>query len=151
MPVLGDLALLLARVSLGIILMAHGWQKFTEWTLAGTAQSFEAMGAPAPSLTSALTAIAELVGGGMLILGLLTPLVAIINVVIMLGALLLVHTDGGVFVGNGGFELVLGLAAGLLVLAAFGAGRFSIDAALPGSRSRSRTRGTARPVAARAA
>lgn len=133
LPVLTDVALLLARLALGIILMAHGWQKFSSWTLAGTAESFEQMGAPAPGLSSALVATAELVGGGLLILGALTPLVALINVAAMIGAAIIAHLGNGIFVADGGVELVLAIGAGLLLLAVFGAGRFSMDGALRGA------------------
>lgn len=149
-PILDDIVLLLARIALGIILIAHGWQKFNEWTLAGTAASFGDMGVPAPGVTSAFAAIAELVGGVLLLVGLLTPVVALLNVLVQLGAFALVHVQAGVFVDNGGYELVLALAAGLLLIAVRGAGKFSIDAMLPGSSYRRSTtqQATEQPVAA---
>lgn len=138
-PILDDIALLLARIALGVILIAHGWQKFNEWTLAGTAGAFVDMGVPAPGVTSAIAAVAELVGGILVLVGFLTPLVAILNVLVQLAAFALVHVQAGVFIENGGYELVLGLAAGLLLIAARGAGKFSIDALLPGSPFRNRS------------
>lgn len=132
-PILDDIVLLLARIALGVILIAHGWQKFNEWTLAGTAAAFGDMGIPAPSVTSVFAASAELFGGILILIGLVTPLAAILNILVQLGAFVLVHVQAGVFVDNGGYELVLGLAAGLLLIAARGAGKFSIDALLPGS------------------
>lgn len=132
-PVLDDIVLLLARIALGVILIAHGWQKFNEWTLAGTSAAFVDMGIPAPSVTSAVAASAELIGGVLILIGLLTPVVAILNVLVQLSALVLVHAPAGLFIDNGGYELVLGLASGLLLIAVRGAGKFSIDALLPGS------------------
>lgn len=132
-PILDDIVLLLARIALGIILIAHGWQKFNEWTLAGTASAFVDMGVPAPGVTSAIAAVAELGGGLLVLVGLLTPIVAVLNILVLLGAFALVHVQAGVFVENGGYELVIALAAGLLLIAARGAGKFSIDALLPGS------------------
>lgn len=126
-PALGDLALLLARVSLGIILIAHGWQKFNEWTVAGTAGSFEGMGIPAPSISAALVTGAELIGGGMLIIGLFASVAAIVNAISMVVALFMVHAPAGIFVDEGGFELVLALFAGLIVVAFLGSGRVSVD------------------------
>ena len=126
-PILTDLSLLVARVSLGIILIAHGWQKFDEWTIAGTGDSFAGMGVPAPSVTAGVVTFAELVGGALLILGVLTPLVALLNVIGMLGALFLVHLEAGIFVDAGGYELVLAIFAGLIILTFRGAGRFSVD------------------------
>ncbi|MNH38992.1 hypothetical protein D3C79_1001040 [compost metagenome] len=46
----------------------------------------------------------------------------------MIAALFMVHASGGVFVENGGFELVLALAAGALALLLTGPGRISLDA-----------------------
>ncbi|GAA1180081.1 DoxX family protein [Nesterenkonia xinjiangensis] len=140
-PALTDLALLIARVALGVILVAHGWQKFDEWTVAGTAASFEGMGVPVPSASAVIVTGAELVGGVLLILGLLTPIVALINAVSMLVALFLVHAPAGLFVSEGGYELVLALFAGLIILAATGAGRFSLDRLIaPARRRRAKVR-----------
>lgn len=129
-PVPVDLALLVSRVALGVILLAHGWQKFDEWTLAGTAASFGDMGIPAPTVAATFVTAVEIIGGVALILGLLTPVVAVLNMVNLLGALVLVHAENGVLVGNGGFELVLAIFAGLLILALLGAGKLSADGVL---------------------
>lgn len=141
-PVLADLALLVARVLLGVVLIAHGWQKFHEWTVAGTAESFAGMGVPMASAAAAVATWVELIGGAMLVVGLLTPLAALLGAAVMLGATFFVHLPNGLFVDQGGAELVLALFAGLLVLAVRGGGRFGLDAAL--SRS-----GVRQPVAAR--
>ena len=45
-PIVTDIVLLVSRVGIGVILVAHGWQKFNEWTLDGTAAAFEGMGFP---------------------------------------------------------------------------------------------------------
>lgn len=133
-PLLTDIALLLARIGLGVILIAHGWQKFNEWTLAGTAAAFADMGVPLPAVTSGIAAIAELVGGILILVGLIAPLAALLNVIGLLVAFVIVHVQAGVFVENGGFELVIALAAGLLLITVRGAGKFSIDALLSRSR-----------------
>ncbi|GAB3192255.1 DoxX family protein [Nesterenkonia suensis] len=137
-PALTDLALLIARVALGVILVAHGWQKFDEWTVAGTAASFEGMGIPAPTASATLVTGVELIGGALLILGLLTPVVAALNAVSMLVALFLVHAPAGLFVSEGGYELVLALFAGLIILAVGGAGRFSLDRLISPAKGRRR-------------
>ena len=69
----------------------------------------------------------EIIGGLALIIGLLTPVVAVLNMVTLLSALLLVHAQNGVFVADNGFELVLALFAGLATIAILGAGKFSSD------------------------
>ena len=129
-PVLTDVALLVSRVALGIILVAHGWQKFNEWTVAGTAGSFDDMGVPAPEIAAAFVTGVEVIGGVALIIGLVTPLVAALNMVNMLGAIVLVHAQNGMFVSDGGFELVLAIFAGLASIALLGAGQFSADGVL---------------------
>ena len=128
--VLTDVALLVSRVALGAILLAHGWQKFNEFTLAGTAASFSKMGVPAPTAAATFSTIVEVFGGVALILGLLAPVAALFNIINLLGALVIVHAPNGIFVSNGGYELVLGLAAGLLLIATLGAGKFSVDGLL---------------------
>jgi putative oxidoreductase len=125
-----DLALLVTRVALGFILLAHGWQKLDTYTLAGTAASFGDMGIPLPTLAAYFVTAVELIGGAALVLGVLTPLAGLLNMVSLLGALVLVHVQSGVFVENGGYELVLALAVGLLIVALQGAGRYSIDGLL---------------------
>ena len=129
-PALTDLALLLARVALGVILLAHGWQKFNEWTLDGTAAAFADMGIPAATAAATFSTAVEVLGGAALILGVFTPVVALLNTANLLGALVLVHAGNGVFVGDNGYELVLALAAGLLLIAMLGAGKYSIDGLL---------------------
>ena len=126
-PALTDLALLVSRVALGVILVAHGWQKFNEWTVAGTAGAFGDMGVPAPTVAATFVTAVEIIGGIALIIGLLTPVVAVLNMVNMLGALVLVHAENGPFVTENGFELVLALFAGLFLVAILGAGKFSTD------------------------
>lgn len=126
-PILRDVALLVARIALGVILIAHGWQKFSEWTIAGTQESFAGMGIPLPQVSAVFVAGAELVGGAALIIGLLTPIAALVNLIAQVGAIVLVHASAGVFVDDGGFELVLAIAAGLFVLLLAGGGRFSVD------------------------
>jgi putative oxidoreductase len=126
-PVLQDAALLIARVAIGFILTAHGLQKFLQYTLDGTTASFTEMGIPAPAAAAIFAATVETVGGAALIVGFLTPVFAALNILNLLGALVIVHAGNGVFVDGGGYELVLGLIAGLVVLALLGAGRLSVD------------------------
>lgn len=126
-PAAADLALLVSRVALGVILIAHGWQKFNEYTLDGTAASFGEMDVPAPAVAAVFVTAVEVLGGAALVLGVLTPVAGVLNMISLLGALVLVHVQNGVFVQNGGFELVLALFAGLAVIALLGAGKFSVD------------------------
>jgi len=123
-------ALTILRVVVGFIFAAHGWQKYNEFTIAGTQASFAHLGVPAPEITAPLVATLELVGGIALILGVLTRVFAALLTLDMLGALVLVHAPKGVFVSEGGYELVLVLAAASLAIALAGPGRISVDHAL---------------------
>ncbi|WP_082696980.1 DoxX family protein [Kocuria rosea] len=122
-----SLGLTVLRVVLGVTFLLHGWQKFTEWTLAGTQAAFAQMGVPAAELAAPVVAVLELVGGLMLLLGLGTRVVAALLALVMLGALVLVHLPAGFFVADGGIELVLLLAAASALFALAGAGRWSLD------------------------
>ncbi len=93
------------------------------------------MGVPAAEIAAPVVAGLELAGGIALILGVLTRIVAALLALDMLGALFLVHAPAGVFAANGGYELVLLLAAAALALALTGAGRISVDRALFGRRN----------------
>ena len=122
-----DIATLVARIGLGVIFIAHGWQKFDTNGLDATKAGFEGMGIPLPEISAYFATFVELVGGAALLLGIFTPIVGILLFLNMLGAFVFVHYDKGVFVGENGYELVVALGVGALVLAAIGAGRISLD------------------------
>ena len=115
------------RVVVGFLFAAHGWQKYVQFTLDGTTAAFGQMGVPAAALVAPVVATLELVGGIALMLGVLTRVFAALLALNMLGALFLVHAPAGVFVENGGFELVLLLAAGAAAIALAGPGRIAVD------------------------
>ena len=120
------------RLVTGFLFAAHGWQKFNEFTVAGTQASFAKMGVPAAEIAAPVVATLELVGGIALILGVLTRVFAALLAVNMLGALILVHAPAGVFAAAGGYELVLLLATAALAVALVGAGKVSVDKVLFG-------------------
>jgi putative oxidoreductase len=126
---LSTTGLTILRVVVGFLFAAHGWQKYNEWTIAGTQAAFGKMGIPFADVVAPVIAALELGGGIALILGLFARLA-----VDMLGALVMVHLSAGVFVANGGYELVLILAAAALAVALAGPGRASVDCALFGQR-----------------
>jgi putative oxidoreductase len=137
-PSARDGALLLVRLLLGVVLIAHGWQKVFTWGLGGTAQAFAGMGVPLAPVSATYAGVVELVGGALLVLGAGTAVVGVLVVLDMLGAALLVHGANGVMVTGGGWELVGVIGALALVLAAVGAGRFSVDHAVAGRRATAR-------------
>jgi putative oxidoreductase len=134
-PSVRDAALLVARLLLGVVLIAHGWQKVVTNGLGGTAEAFARMGVPAAPISAAYAGVVELVGGALLLVGAATAVVGVLVVLDMLGAALLVHVGNGVMASDGGWELVGVIGAVALVLAAVGAGRYSVDHALAGRRS----------------
>lgn len=129
-----DVVLLVVRVAVGVVLVAHGWQKFFTYGLSGTAANFEQMGVPLATVSATVAAVIELVGGLLLIVGLVVPLVGALLAVEMIGALVLVHAPNGIFVDAGGYELVLVIAAVGALFAVFGAGSYSLDRVLAANR-----------------
>ncbi|MGO1948902.1 MAG: DoxX family protein [Mycobacteriaceae bacterium] len=129
--VVSDIVILVARVAIGVILFAHGWQKFFTNGIDATAQGFDSMGIPAATAAAIFAATVELVGGALLVVGLLTPLVAVLVVVDMAGAYWYAHSEAGtIFVDAGGYELVLALAAGAALIGALGGGKLGLDRVL---------------------
>ena len=131
-----DLARVILRVALGAVFLAHGWQKFFQFTIPGAQGAFGTMGVPAAEIAAPVVASLELVGGAALILGFVTRIVAALLAVQMLAALVLVHLPAGMFADKGGIEFVLVLAAGAAALALVGPGRVSVDGKLFGRRDR---------------
>ncbi|MDO9455940.1 DoxX family protein [Nocardioides sp.] len=126
-----DAGLLVLRVVLGVVMIAHGWQKLDGQGFGATADGFDALGIPLPDAAAAYAIGIELVGGVLLLLGALTPLVGLLVAADMAGAFWYVHRDA-FFANEGGYELVLVLGAIGLALAATGAGRLSLDGLLAG-------------------
>ncbi|WP_410569095.1 DoxX family protein [Amycolatopsis sp. cmx-4-61] len=129
-----DVALLLGRIGVAVVFLAHGLQKWNNG-LDGTAKFFEMSGIPLPTAAAIFAMTVEILGSIAFIVGFLLPLVGIGYVVISVGALLSVHIDNGL-TGQGGYELVLVLALAGLALG-FNGGRLSLDHLLWG---RKRTR-----------
>ena len=126
--------ILLLRVVLGATMAAHGAQKLFGWWngpgLKGVHGWLASMRFRGGWLPVILLVAAELGGGVLLALGLLTPLAAVAIVAVMAVAIALVHWQKGFFNGAGGYEFNLLIAAAAVALAATGGGRFSLDRAL---------------------
>lgn len=136
MRISSSITLLVSRIALGIILMGHGWQKFSEWGIAGTTDSFDAMGVPAASLAAVVAAVIEFVGGILIIAGLFTRWVSGLVVLQMIGAGVFAnHFSSGLFIDGGGWELVGAIAAAALAFVAVGAGQISLDRIFFGKRA----------------
>jgi len=129
-----DLALLVIRVVIGLLFVGHGAQKLFGVLggagLPGTAEMFDAIGLRPGHVHARAAGAAETVGGGLLVLGLLTPVGAALVIAVMLAALATVHLPKGLWNHNGGYEYHLVVIAGAFALAGVGPGQWSLDDAL---------------------
>ena len=136
----GDVVPLVLRLTLAVVMFAHGAQKVLGWFggsgLRGTLDLLQKSGVSWP--VAVLTIMAEFLGPLGLAVGLLTRVAALGIAVVMLGAILTVHRQHGFFMnwyGNEqaeGFEyhlLAIGLAVALVL---DGAGAWSLDALIAG-------------------
>jgi putative oxidoreductase len=124
-----DWALLIARVVVGVIFMAHGAQKlfgaFGGPGLAGIVGMLGPVGY--------LVTIGEFFGGLGLVLGVLSRFSAASIIVIMLGAIAMIHGKVGFFMnwagnqGGEGFEYHLLAIGTLLPIVIAGPGRFAVE------------------------
>jgi len=124
-----DRGLLLVRLALGIVFIAHGWQKVAVYGVSGVATGFGQLGFPLPMLNAVLITAVELGGGLLLIAGAGTRIVGALLAFSMMIATLVVHRASGFFLPNG-YEFSLTLMLVSLALTQTGAGRYSVDARL---------------------
>lgn len=128
-----DFGLLILRVTLGVTVAAHGYNKFTGGgRIPGTAAWFDSIGMKPGLFHARVAATAEVTAGLGLALGFLTPVPAAGIVALMLVAAWTVHRHNGFFIVKEGWEYNLVLALGAVAVAATGAGRISLDHALLG-------------------
>lgn len=125
-----DAALLVLRLVLGVVFIAHGYQRLFIDGMVETTGQFSAWQVPQPKLSAWITTLVELGGGGLLILGLLSTVAAGVLLLLVLAALYFVHLDNGFFIADGGIELTLVLAAALVMIIVYGPGRASLDGVL---------------------
>jgi len=131
----GDQALAILRVVVGIVFMAHGYQKFFMMGVQGVAGFFTSLGVPFPAIAAPFMSTLELAGGAALVVGIFARPIAFLLMCDVLGALFLVHLGNGFFVPRG-IELVMTLAAASLAIAVGGAGTLSADRALAARKPR---------------
>lgn len=116
-----DVALLLLRVGLGLVFIAHGWQKFQ--TMQDTIGFFSSIGLSA--FWAYLVATVELVGGLAVLLGVFTGYAGILLALVMVVAIVMLKFSKG-FLGGYEFDLMLFLAS--LTVAFAGPGKYTVSA-----------------------
>ena len=129
-----DLSLLILQLGVGLTFAVHGAQKVFGWWggpgLAGWEGAMAHMGFRPARLFALVSANVELLGGLMLAVGFLTPVVAAVLVaqtVVIIGQ---VHWANGFFNSKSGFEFPLVLGIGAAAVGLGGPSAVSIDAAL---------------------
>jgi putative oxidoreductase len=129
-----NIGLLLIRLVVGVLFIGHGAQKLFGWFggygLKGTGGWLESIGMK-PGVTMALLAgLAELIGGILFALGLLTPLAGIIIAGTMVIAIAKVHGPNGLWATSNGYEYNLILIVVAIGVALIGPGQYALDAFL---------------------
>lgn len=125
-----DLAATLLRVSLGVVLLAHGLLKVLVFTLPGTAGFFESQGFP--GWTAYPVTGLEILAGLMMIAGFHSRVAAIVIQPVLLGALMVHIGNGWLFSApNGGWEYPLFLMVTAGAVALLGDGAYAVRRAAP--------------------
>jgi putative oxidoreductase len=123
-----DLVLLVVRVGLGVIMVAHAKLEYDfGGSLAGVGRLFAQAGVPLPAVTGPANVLFEVVGGIAMTLGAAVPVVGVLMALNMVGAWVFVHTSGLFAMDHNGPELVIALGLLGLVLAVTGSGRLGLD------------------------
>ena len=123
-------AVTILRVVVGIVFLAHGWQKLFGMGFHGVAGFFGSVGIPVPFVAAVIVTLVEFLGGIALIIGLLTRWAAALTAFDILVAILTVHLKNGFFDQRHGVEFPLTLLAACILLAMMGPGAASVDGAL---------------------
>lgn len=125
-----DVALLVIRLGLGVIFVAHGGQKLFGWfggaglkgTIAWMSGSLHV-----PAALVVLAAVAEFFGGLGVLTGLLTRVAALGIACVMGVAIATTHWQHGFFNGANGIEFPLMLLVCALALMIGGSGHWGVD------------------------
>lgn len=126
-------ALLLFRVAVGGVMLAHGINHvFGGGRIPGTARWFESLGMRPGVVHAWLASVTEIGAGALLVVGLLTPLTAAGVVGVMVVAWIINHLGNGFFIfrPGEGWEYVMVLTVAGLALGALGPGEWSLDEAI---------------------
>lgn len=129
-----DLALLVLRVAVGIVAMAHGLMKLGWFgkggTVAGTAGWFASLGFRPGMFWAWVVVLAEVGGGLLTVLGLGGPIGPSLVAADLIVVTIVAHVPKGFWAGDGGWEFPAPAAAGAFAVALIGNGRWSLDGLL---------------------
>jgi putative oxidoreductase len=133
LQVVRDIALFLARIGLGGILILHGWRRWQGVGVSSQISYLEQFATPFPHYAAWGGTMFELIGGVFLIVGALTPLVAAIAVAEQVLIIAWTSWYKGFYLTNqsgafrGGYEYSVALGLLALLFVVFGAGQASVD------------------------
>jgi putative oxidoreductase len=130
-----DTALLMLRIASALAFLYHG-SAILFGTFGGPGPARFATFLHAPTVIGYLVGLAQFLGGLAMLTGILIRIGAVCIIVVMLGAIFLVHLPHGFDVGKGGMEYALTQLLIAVALLMTGAGRWSLGARLsPGLRN----------------
>lgn len=124
--VLKDIALMLTRIVMGVIMVTHGWHRWQNEGITAEANILEHAGIPNPGLMVWLLIGFEVIGGIFLIFGLATPAIGLGLMVLNVGIILILRSRT-FYVHNSGWEYNAVMTIVGLVLMTHGAGRIGLD------------------------
>ena len=126
-----NIALLLGRVVIGLVMAAHGAQKLFGWFggygLNRTGEFFTHLGFQRGRAFAAAASLTEMTSGLLVALGFLGPIGPALIVSVMIVAMVTVHWEHGLFASDNGIEVPLLYLTAAVALALIGYGRYSID------------------------
>jgi len=123
-----DMASLLLRLSVGPMLVAHGYNKVAgAGGLEGTTKWFDSLGLKPGWLHARLAAGTEIGSGVLLTVGAYSPLPSAAVIGLMTTAAATDHKGKGFFVFKGGWEYTAIISSAAVAIATLGPGRFSVD------------------------
>ena len=124
--VLKDIALMLTRIVMGVIMVTHGWHRWQNEGITAEANILEHAGIPNPGLMVWLLIGFEVIGGIFLIFGLATPVIGLGLVVLNIGIILTLRSHT-FYAHDSGWEYNAVMTIVGLVLMTHGAGRMGLD------------------------
>jgi putative oxidoreductase len=123
---LWSLVALIARVGVGGIFIAHGYDKLQD--LSAVEGFFGSLGVPRPEIAATAVAYVEVAAGGLMVIGLLLPIAGTLLAAVVVGAWWYVQRPEAVLVSPvDTYELQLALAVAALMIAFSGGGKVSVD------------------------